>query len=117
MDRVDAQRRLINLEGALLTRSPARSPVRDPSVKGARFPNLVATYWAMIDGDGTPPTQPDFVRAMAEAPLVRKLLRWGWDGARAQDGVLRGGAGDRQVLWPDATCRHRLAAAGAWRRA
>jgi hypothetical protein len=75
MDRVEAHRRLINLEGALLGRSLAFSPVRDPTVEQARFPNLVARYSAMIDHNGVPPTQRDFARAVAEDPLVRKLPR------------------------------------------
>src|SRR5437764_851428 len=72
MDRVEAHRRLINLENALLGRSLAFSPVRDPTVEQARFPNLVALYWAMIDHNGVPPTQRDFARAVADDPLVRR---------------------------------------------
>ena len=75
MDRVEAQRRLINLEGALLARSLAFSPLRDPAVEQARFPNLVATYWGLVDRNGIAPTQRDFARAVAEDPLVRKLPR------------------------------------------
>src|SRR5919199_607427 len=75
MDRIEAHRRLINLEGALLGRSLAFSPVRDPTVEQARFPNLVARYWSLVDHNGVPPTQRDFARAVAEDPLVRKLPR------------------------------------------
>ena len=49
MDRVEAQRRLINLENTLVVRSLAFSPVRDPAVEQARFPNLIATYWGLVD--------------------------------------------------------------------
>ena len=75
MDRIEAQRRLINLENALLTRSLAFSPLREPAVEEAKFPNLVGTYWGLVDSNGIPPTQRDFARAVADDPLVRKLPR------------------------------------------
>jgi hypothetical protein len=75
MDRVEAQRRLINLENSLVARSLAFSPLRDPAVEQARFPNLIATYWGLVDHNGCPPTQRDFMRTVADDPLVRKLPR------------------------------------------
>ena len=75
MDRIEAQRRLINLENALLTRSLAFSPLRDPAVEQAKFPSLVASYWGLVDRNGVPPTQRDFARAVADDPLVCRLPR------------------------------------------
>lgn len=75
MDRVEAQRRLINLEGSLLGRSLAFSPLRDPAVESARFPSLVATFWSLVDHNGCPPPQRDFARAVADHPLVGRLPR------------------------------------------
>ena len=44
-------------------------------MEGARFPNLVALYWGLVDHNGISPTQRDFARAVAEDPLVRKRRR------------------------------------------
>jgi hypothetical protein len=57
MDRVEGQRRLINLEGSLGARSLAFNPARDPMVEQAKFPGMVALYWGLVDGNGCPPTQ------------------------------------------------------------
>jgi hypothetical protein len=75
LDRLEAQRRLINLEGTLQGCSLAFSPVRDPAVEQAKFPSLVALYWSLVDHNGCPPTQRDFARAVAEDVLVRGLPR------------------------------------------
>jgi hypothetical protein len=75
LDRAEAQRRLINLEAALGARSLAFSPVRDPAAEQARFPGMVAIYWGLVDGNGCPPTQRDFARAVADDPLVSGLPR------------------------------------------
>src|SRR5919201_4760495 len=75
MDRIEEQRRLINLEAALVSRSLTFSSVRDPVVEEARFPSMVAIYWGLVDGNGCPPTQRDFAHAVADDPLVDKLPR------------------------------------------
>jgi hypothetical protein len=75
MDRLEAQRRLLNLEAALGARSLSFSDVRDPAVEQARFPGMVAIYWGLVDGNGCPPTQGDFMRLVADDPLVRGLPR------------------------------------------
>src|SRR5205823_3483388 len=75
MDRIEAQRRLLNLEAALVARSLAFSDVRDPAVEQARFPSMVAIYWGLVDGNGCPPTPRDFARAVADDPLVSHLSR------------------------------------------
>ena len=73
MDRIEAQRRLIILKGALLGRSLPFSPPRAPAVEEARFPNLVALYWGLVDHNRIAPTQRDFARAVADNPRFRRL--------------------------------------------
>jgi hypothetical protein len=49
--------------------------VRDPAVEQARFPNMVATYWGLVDRNGCPPSQRDFAQAVANDPSIQSLPR------------------------------------------
>ncbi|MCC7103789.1 MAG: hypothetical protein IT307_01485 [Chloroflexi bacterium] len=75
MDQVEARRRLINLENTLARLSLTFSSVRDPAVEQARFPNMVATYWGLVDRNGCPPSQRDFAQAVANDPSIQSLPR------------------------------------------